>query len=393
MTKYNFDEIIERRGTDSDKWGYYDPDVIPMFVADMDFRSPQPVIDALVERAQHGVFGYGMFFMPPPSLTGAIGDWLARRHGLKVEPEHIVVLPNLVNGIYVAAQAIGQPGDHILVNTPIYWPFVTGAEKAKRPLDMVPLRTVTDGHTLRYEIDFDALEAAITPQTRLFLLCNPHNPVGRVFEKWELETLAEICLRHDMVICSDEIHGDMVYSPHRHTPIATLAPEVAARTITLHAASKTFNIAGIGLGYAIIPDVELRERFKAVYESMGVHATLMGYVATETAYREGQPWLDALMTYLQDNRDFVADYVREHFPNVRVTVPEGTYLSWLDFREAGLPGEPCAYFLEQARVALSGNWELQGFEGFARLNFGCPRPQLKEALDRLHAAYARVERV
>lgn len=388
MTTYNFDEIIERRGQGSYKWENYDPDVIPMFVADMDFRAPDAIIRALHERADHGVFGYD--FRPPPALFEVLIERYARLYGWQVEPEHFIFLPNLVNGLFVTARMLSQPDERIMVNTPVYWPFLMAAQRAERPLDMVPLRSVTNGHTFHYEIDFEAFEAAITPQTRLFILCNPHNPVGRVFTRHELERLAEICLRHDIIICSDEIHCDLIYPGHQHTPMAALSPEIAAHTITLQAPSKTFNVPGLGLGFAVITDADLRARFSRVYESMGVHTNIMGLVAALAAYRDGQDWLDALLSYLQANRDLVVDYTRQNFPNTRVTVPEGTYLSWLDFRNAGLPAEPYAYFLEHARVALSGNWEPQGFEGFVRLNYGCPRSQLEEALDRMHEAITRL---
>ncbi|MBZ0291570.1 MAG: PatB family C-S lyase [Anaerolineae bacterium] len=388
MTTYNFDEMIERRGSGSYKWDSYDPDVIPMFVADMDFRSPEPVIQALHERVELGVFGYDM--LPPQELFDVLIERYQRLYGWQVEKEDFIFLPNLVNGLYVTAQMLSSTTDRMMVNSPVYWPFLSSAAKSDHPMDMVPLRQVNEGAIMRYEIDFDALEAAITPQTKLFLLCNPHNPVGRVFEKWELEKLAEICLRNDILICSDEIHCDLVYPPHQHTPIATLSPEVEAQTITLFAPSKTFNVPGLGLGFALIPDENLRERFKQVYEGMGVHVGILSITGGLAAYRDGQEWLDQVQVYLKDNRDFAVDYIREHMPDVHVTIPEGTYLLWLDFRDAGLPEEPYKFFLEHAQVALSGNWEPQGFEGCVRLNFGCPRSQLEKALQRLCEAYSNV---
>ncbi len=389
MTTYNFDEIIERRGTDSGKWGYFDPDVIPMFVADMDFRSPEPVIKALHERVEHGVFGYG--FKPSAELLDTLRQRFASRYNWQVADEDFVFLPNLVSGIYISARAVGDPGDHIMVSTPVYWPFISAAEKANRPLDMVPLRLIhDDNQIMRYEIDFEAFESAITPQTKLFILCNPHNPIGRVYEKWELEKLAEICQRHGVVICSDEIHCDLIYNGHQHVPMAALSPEIAQNVITLQAPSKTFNLPGMGLGFAVIQNPELRKQFTDVYETLGVHTTIMGQHSALAAYRDSQEWLDQLLEYLRCNRDFLVEYVQQHFPRVRVAVSEGTYLGWLDFREAGIPGEPCAFFLENARVALSGNWEAQDCEGFARINYGCPRSQLEEALNRMREAYSRI---
>ncbi len=389
MTTYNFDEIIERRGTDSGKWSYFDADVIPMFVADMDFRSPEAVVKALHDRVDHGVFGYG--FKPSQELLDTLIQRFATRYNWDVIAEDFVLLPNLVSGIYITARAIGQPGDHIVVNTPIYWPFVSAAEKAERPLDMVPLRLIQDDdQTMRYEIDFEAFEASITPQTKLFILCNPHNPIGRVYEKWELEKIAEICLKNGVIICSDEIHCDLIYKDHKHISMASLSPEIAQITITLQAPSKTFNVPGMGLGFAVIQNPELREKFNKTYETLGVHPTILGQHSALAAYRDGQEWLDQLLEYLECNRDFLVEYVQKNFPKVHVSIPEGTYLGWLDFRDAGIPGEPCAFFLEHGRVALSGNWEAQNCEGFARINYGCPRSQLEEALDRMAEAYSRI---
>lgn len=386
---YNFDEIIERRGTDSAKWSAYPPDVIPMFVADMDFRSPEPVIRALRQRVEHGVFGYG-HFVPPADLLQVLCERMDRLYGWKVEPGDFIFLPNLVSGLFMNPRVLCQPGEAVLVQPPVYWPFLMSADLSGHPLQMAPLHQVNNGYTMRYEIDFDAFEAAITPNTSLFILCNPHNPVGRVYERRELEKLAEICLRHNVLICSDEIHGDLIYNGHRHVPIASIAPEISANCVTLMAPSKTFNLPGLGLGFAIIQNAALRQRFKDYFTTMGVHVSLMGYVAAEAAYRHSAGWLAELMVYLEGNRDYLVDYVSQNFPGVHVTRPEGTYLAWLDFRESNIPGDPYRFFLDHARVALAGNWSRQVGEGYARLNYGTPRALLTEGLDRMAEALARL---
>jgi cystathionine beta-lyase len=239
----------------------------------------------------------------------------------------------------------------------------------------------------RYERDLDAFERAIAERTSLFLLCNPHNPVGRVFEMAELERLAEICLRHDVVICSDEIHCDFVFRGYRHVPIASLAPEIAARTITLLAPSKTYNIAGLSCSVGVAQDPDLRARLQRAGRGLLPHVNVLGYVAALAAYRDSQDWLDELLVYLEENRDYVLEYVAAYMPDIRCYRPEGTFLAWLDCREAGIPGCPSQFFLERARVALNDGATFgSGGEGFVRLNFGCPRETLTQALDCMRIA-------
>jgi cystathionine beta-lyase len=255
----------------------------------------------------------------------------------------------------------------------------------------VPLTRQADG---RYTIDFDAFERAITPRTRVFILCNPHNPVGRVYQRDELTRMADICLRHDLIICADEIHADLIFQGHRHIPIASLAPEIAERTITLMAPSKTFNLPGLKCAYAIIPNPALRQKFTdARLDLVPQSVNLLGYIATLAAYREGQPWLDELLRYLEANRDTVSQYVAAHLPGVTVGKPEGTYLAWLDCRQAGIPHhDPYTFFLERAKVALNdgATFGTDG-QGFVRLNFGCPRATLLQALERMQKALATRE--
>lgn len=352
-----------------------------MWVADMDFRSPEPVIQALHQRVEHGVFGYGQ---AGSRLREVIVAWLQQRHGWQVSAEALVFLPGVVPGFNLAAQALTRLGDGLLIQTPVYPPILHAAENAGLVSQSMELTRLADGN---YEIDVDRFTATIDERTRMFLLCNPHNPVGRVFRQSELERMAEICLQEDLIICSDEIHGDLIFSDHEHRPIAALDPEVAARTITLMAPSKTFNIAGLGCAFAIITDGALRDRFKAGRRGLMGHPNILGYTAARAAYEEGEPWLVALLEYLEANRDFTYDFVRQHMPGVRMAKPEGTYLAWLDCREAHLPDGSYDFFRKEAGVMLNkGATFGPGGEGFVRLNFGCPRVLLTEGLERMRAA-------
>jgi cystathionine beta-lyase len=383
---FDFDAPVQRRGTDSAKWQIYGDEVLPLWVADMDFRSPQVVIDALAERVQHGVFGYAR---PSASLINTLLERLKTRHNWTVGVESLVFLPGLVTGLNAVVRAFTEPGEGAAMVTPIYPPFLSAVTNAGRTIDAAVLRdTVTDS-ILEYEIDFKALEAAITPKTRLFMLCNPHNPVGRVYTREELERIADLCIRHDLLICSDEIHCDLILGDNPHISIATLGPEVAKRCITLLAPSKTFNIPGLGFSFAVIEDEALRARFQKASEGIVPHPNALGYVAAEAAYRDGGPWLDALLDYLRGNRDLVADFVRERLPGVATTVPEGTYLAWLDFRAIALPDgqSPYKFCLEQAKVALNDGAVFgPGGENFTRLNFGCSRATLQTALEEMAQA-------
>jgi cystathionine beta-lyase len=289
----------------------------------------------------------------------------------------------VVTGFNLACRAVGEPGDEVLVEAPVYPPMLTAAGHVGRTCKVVPL---VEGRA-RYEHDFDAFERAITGRSSIFLLCNPHNPVGRVFETAELERLAEICLRHDVVICSDEIHCDLVYQDHPHVPVASLAPEVAARTITLFAPSKTYNVAGLSCSVGVVQNPELRARLEQVGAGLVPHVNVLGFTAALAAYRDGGAWLDGLLVYLEHNRDYVVEYVATHMPAVRCQPPEGTFLAWLDCRETPAAGDPYRFFLERARVALNDGADFgPGGEGFVRLNFGCPRATLRQALDRMRAA-------
>jgi cystathionine beta-lyase len=351
----------------------------------MDFAAPDAVVYALEKRVAHGVFGYSR---APDELREVIQERLARLYGWHVEAEEILFIPGVVSGFNLACRAFGAVGDEVLVQPPIYPPMLTAPGNASRTCKTVPLAEADK----RYEIDFDAFEAAVSKRTSFFLFCSPHNPTGRVFERRELERLAEICLRHDITICSDEIHCDLVFQGHQHIPIASLDPEIAARTFTLFAPSKTFNIPGLKCAVGIVQNKELLKALNQAGAGLVPHVNVLGYTAALAAYRDAQDWLDDLLAYLEDNRDYLMEYLAAHLPSIQCKVPEGTFLAWLDCRNAGIPGNPHEFFMEQARVALNDGTRFgeQG-TGFVRLNFGCPRSVLTEALERMRAALEHVE--
>jgi cystathionine beta-lyase len=377
---YNFDICPDRRVTESAKWLYYPPNVLPLWVADMDFVSPEPVIRALRERVEHGVFGYAQ---EPRALREIIVARLAQRYRWQVQADDIVFLPGVIGGFNLACHTAAEPGAGVLVQTPVYPPILHAPYYAGMVRQEMELTRNPQG---RYEIDWDAFEAAFTERTRLFILCNPHNPVGRVFQKDELARMAEICLRRGVLICSDEIHCDLVYPGYAHTPIAALEAEAARHTITLMAPSKTFNIAGLDCAFAVIQDAELRRRYLHAQQGLVGSINLMGWVAALAAYRDGEDWLTQALAYLQVNRDYLYQAVPAELPGLSISPLEGTYLAWLDARSLEV-ANPHEFFLTQARVALNDGATFgQGGAGFVRLNFGCPRARLDEALQRMKTA-------
>jgi cystathionine beta-lyase len=384
---YDFNQTIERRGTDSAKWSWYEEGVLPLWVADMDFAAPEPVLRALHRRIEHGVFGYSR---APQALAEVLCERMAQLYGWQITPADILFLPGLVSGMNIVCRATGRPGSSVLVQPPVYPPFLSAPGNHDQTLAIANLDQVGRGRTFDYEIDYDRFEAAITPETRLFMLCNPHNPIGRGFSAEELARMGEICLRHELIICSDEIHSDLMLGGTRHVATAAVSPEIAERCITLIAPSKTFNLPGLGCSAAIVQNAALREKLEKAKAGIVPHVNTLGYVAALAAYTECQDWLDDLLVYLTANRDFLVDYVTQNFPNIRMTVPQATYLAWLDCREAGLGSSPYEFFLEEAKVALNeGAWFGQAGEGFVRLNFGCPRSILAEALERMAEALAK----
>lgn len=377
----NLDAIIDRSGSDSAKWRkYHGREIIPMWVADMDFPAPPAVIEALQRRVDHGVFGYGL---PSRRLSQAVIEHIHRSFGWEIKSNWIVWIPGLVSGLNAACRTVGKEGDRILTTVPIYPPFLSAPGNAGRIASTT--RMVLDQG--KWRIDWEHFESTIDDDTRLFNLCNPHNPTGRVFTVDELTRLAEICDRHDLTICSDEIHCDLVLEPgSRHTPIASIAPEIAKRTITLMAPSKTFNIPGLSCALAVISDASLRRHFKRAANGIVPHVNVLGLIAAQAAFEKGQEWLSGLTSYLRRNRDLVQQTIDRLAPFEMAPV-EATYLAWIDVHRLDA-ARPARWF-EDAGVGLSNGLEFDG-PGYMRLNFGCPRPLLEEALERISSAAAKL---
>jgi len=378
---FDFDTPIDRSGGDSTKWNKYaGRDVLPLWVADMDFAAPPAVLAALHRRIDHGVFGYGQ---PWLSLIEAVQQHLEGEYGWRIEPEWIVWLPGLVCGLNVACRAVDGP---VFTSTPIYPPFLSAPVLAGRPLATAPLAQTDEG----WSWDFSAAETAIKQQgARLLLLCHPHNPCGRAWSDDELERIAALAHKHNMVVCSDEIHCGLVLdAARRHRPFATLSPAAAARSITLLAPSKTFNVPGLGCAFAIIPEPRLRRDFRSAMNGIVPHVNSLGLVACEAALRRGGAWRTALLDYLRGNRDRVARAV-DSMPGLSLAPIEATYLAWIDTGGAGIDW-PYRFF-EQAGVGLSDGGDFgggQSYRRFVRLNFGCPRATLDRALERMARALA-----
>ena len=328
---YNFDNIIDRRSSNSIKWTKYPEDVLPMWVADMDFRVPLPVLEALHKAVEHGVLGYEI---PSTALMETVTARMDKLYGWKIEPEMVVATPGIVSGFNAAARAVCAGGDGILMQPPVYFPFLKVHENVGLTRQHAPLVKVTDDQLIHYDVNIDAFEAAIDSagaKTGMFLLCNPHNPTGNSFTERQLSLMAEVCMRHDVFICSDEIHSELLLEDTKHIPIASLSTEFAQRTITLVAPSKTFNTAGLFCGFAIIPNPDLRARYQKAVGQMTLHVNSLGQVAAQAAFAgECDDWLAEVLAYLTANRDFLAQFMQENLPEIRFTVPEATYLAWLD---------------------------------------------------------------
>lgn len=381
MSLYDFDTVPERRDTDSQKWQKYaGRDVLPMWVADMDFASAPPIIAALHKRVDHAVFGYAR---PVKSTVDAMVEAMQRRYGWKIDPSWIVWLPGLVVGLNVTAQAFAEPGDEVLTLSPVYPPFMSAPKNSARASVTVPFELV-DG---RWAINWDALERAVTPRTKLFYLCNPHNPLARVWRREELVRLGEFCEKHNLILCSDEIHCDLILDPSLpHIPTSVLSPEIAARTITLMAPSKTYNVPGLGTSIAIIPDAMRRARFVRATAGIVAEVTSLGFTACEAAYRDCEPWRQELLAYLRGNRDYLLKTIASDLPGIRVEAPvEATYLLWMNVSALGL-ADPIAHF-EKHGVGLSEGAFFGAPKGsHVRMNFGCTRATLVEAMRRMKAA-------
>jgi cysteine-S-conjugate beta-lyase len=375
--EFDFDTPVDRRGTASVKWNKYGSrDIIPLWVADMDFACAPPIVQALRKRIDHPIYGYSE---PPQSLVDATVAHLEGDYGWKVEPDWIVWLPGLVVGLNVVSRAFGREGDDVMTAVPIYPPFLSAPANAAR--NVVRIQMIELNGIWRW--DMAALERAITPASRLLLLCNPHNPVGRVFSSDELKELADACVRHNLVLCSDEIHSGLILDiGKRHVPVAMLSEQIAQRTVTLMSASKTFNVPALGCAYAIASNPEVRGKIRKAMAGIVHHVGLMGYVATEAAYRNGKEWQLTLLEYLRGSRDLVEREVAK-MPGLRIWHAEATYLSWIDARELRID-DPLKFFNEAGVGLYDG--ALFGTPGFLRLNFACPRALLETALDRMARA-------
>ncbi|KQL50826.1 cystathionine beta-lyase [Heyndrickxia shackletonii] len=392
--KYNFDEEINRFNTSSVKWDEVDTifngeNLLPMWVADMDFKVPEPVIEAIKQRAEHGIFGYTA---RNDSYYEAIINWMQRRHNWKVEKDWICHAPGVVPALGMIVRTFTKPGDKIIIQSPVYYPFTNVVEKNERVIVQNPLK-YEDG---KYVMDFEDLESKIDHDVKMIIISSPHNPVGRVWTKEELTQLGDICLKHNILVVSDEIHFDLILKGHSHTPFASISEEFAQNSIICTAPSKTFNLAGLQTSNIIIPNKNIREKFTNTLESLFIGMTsTFGLVATESAYRYGDEWLDQLLVYLQKNLEFLTDYINQNIPELKVIPTEGTYLVWIDCRELGLEAKELEHLMQkEARVALDEGYIFgKSGEGFTRMNIACPRSILEEGLKRIEKAVKSVRGV
>lgn len=385
---YNFDELVDRRGTDCIKHDMLRPffgedDILPLWVADMDFRTPDFIMEGIRKRLEHEVLGYtfrGQGFYD--SVTG----WVKRRHNWDIRKEWISFSPGVVSALTASVLAFTKPGDKVIVQPPVYFPFFECVRGTKRRLVENPLKLV-DG---RYRFDLDDLESKIDAKTRMLLLCSPHNPGGMVWQPEELMALDEICRRQNILVVSDEIHADLLFEGYRHTPYATLGEETASRTIVAMAPSKTFNMAGLSTSFVVIPDPALKKSYEKLMQTMHIHmGNIPGTVALEAAYTHGDDWLAQMMAYVQENYGLLESFLKKHLPKVGVMRPEATFLVWLDFRAYGMKDKQLSRFIvSQARTGLNNGGRFgTGGEGFMRINIGCPRSVLEDGLQRLYNAF------
>ncbi|MDO5737942.1 MAG: MalY/PatB family protein [Eubacteriales bacterium] len=396
--KFDFTEIIERRGTDSMKWdateriykdylGKRDPkDVICMWIADMDFYPPREIAEAVEKRAAHHIYGYTY---EPLDLPEIVAKWVNKHYHIDVEPEEYSYTPGIVPAIGVALRAYCQEGDGVIILSPVYGPFSKTIKQNNMTLQSVELKHEQDG----WEIDFEALEAAVNEKTKVLLFCSPHNPIGRVWRKDELEKIRDFVIKHDLLLISDEIHADFIYSGHEHfSPVRM--PELRDRTITCFAPSKTFSVAGLMASAIIIRNPELREKFRAERDKSGLHGNMFGYLAMRAAWLHGEPWMREMMEVLEQNRDYLFEKINElNEYGVALTRPESTFLAFIDFREfmqkTGMTeqAELMRFILEDAGIAMNPGTDFgpEG-KGYARMNFGCPLSRIEEAVERLAKA-------
>jgi len=377
MSAFDFDQLIDRSHTSSEKWlRYAGTQTLPMWVADTDFLAPPCVVEALQQRVAHGIFGYTD---TPTSLNQVFIERMMRMYNWNLSTEQLIWLPGLVSGLNLAVRASCSPEGQVLTAEPIYPPFKSAPHLSQRSVIGVPMKD-SAGHQI---IDFAALEASITSNTELLLFCNPHNPGGGVYRREELEQLADMVIRHKLTICSDEIHCDLILEPGlQHIPIASLGSEISSRTITLMAPSKTWNIAGLGCSVAVIENPKLRAAFARARKGIVPGVNLLGFTAAEAAYRDGDQWNSQQIDYLKKNRDYLLEHVNAT-PGLRMEKNEATYLAWIDASELNLPSPQ--QFFEAAGVGLSDGADF-GAPQFVRLNFGCPLSRVEEAVERMRRA-------
>lgn len=382
-----FDRIIGRQGTACVKYDLRNEffgraDVVPMWVADMDLPVPDEVTKALRKRAEHPVYGYSIL---NESYYKAFIDWEQERHGWTVEKEWVLFSPGIVTAVNLLVRSLTQPGDKVIVQPPVYFPFFWAVERNGREL----LHNQLIEENGKYTVNLDDLEAKLKSGAKMLILCSPHNPVSRAWSRQELSDMGNLCLKYGATIVSDEIHCDLVFSHHRHIPMATLSPEMEKQTVTCLSPSKTFNLAGLFTSQVVIPDPEKRKAFREEEQKIHLSSNIFGVVACEAAYRHGQQWLDHLMGYLWQNVVTVEEFLRDELPAVKLSPPEATYLLWLDFRELGIPEKELKKILiEKAGIGLNeGSMFGPGGEGFQRMNIACPREVILEALERIKNAF------
>jgi cystathionine beta-lyase len=376
---YNFDTCPERTGYGSLKWDKYKGrDILPLWVADMDFVTAPEILDALKQRLDHGVFGYTI---PHEAPIEAVINYLDRQHGYSARAAWLNFLPGLVPAINLCCHAFTEPGDSVMTATPVYPPFISAPDYAERELIKVPLCLDSED---RWTLDIAAMEAAIQPHTKIFILCSPHNPVGRVFSKEELTALADFCERHDLILISDEIHCDLVFDAEaKHTLTATLSEQIADRTVTLMAPSKTYNLPGLACAFSVIENTKLRAQFQKTIRGIITEVNCFGYAGITAAYDHGEPWRQALLSYLRNNYNLIYDFIRREIPEITFRPMESTYLAWLDVSKLGIK-DPVGHF-EKHGVGLTDGTPFDGHQHL-RLNFGCPHSRLEEGLEKIKAA-------
>jgi len=384
---YNFDEIISREGTGSVKYDlragiFKKKDIIPLWVADMDFRTPDFVLGAIQKRLEHEILGYTLI---PPSFYQSVVHWNRKRHHWEIQPDWISFSPGVVPALNLLVMTYTNPGDSVIVQPPVYFPFFTAVENHGRKLVTNPLRYAEGIYT----VDFEDLESKIDRNTRMLFLCNPHNPTGNVWSPEVLKRIGEICLRNNIWLVSDEIHSDLIFKGFKHTPVASISDDIARITITCMSPSKTFNLAGLSTAYLIIPDRQLRLQYERTLDHVHVGAgNIFGFIAAEAAYNHGEDWLRQLMEYLEGNYRLLQEFLVKHLPMIKAVPPEATYLIWLDCSQLGLSPEALrSLMILEAGLGLNDGLQFgREGEGFQRINIACPRSVLYEALVKMHSA-------